>query len=96
MVRNIEIFWIINGKQHTRYTTDIEEAISFLYRSRFHKEVEVAAASYVIDEYGHHRIFSIDKRGALTDDTDLNDDPPTKPGDPGWDPELTDWFYEDD
>ena len=27
---------------------------------------------------------------------DDEDDSPTKPGDPGWDPELTEWFYEDD
>lgn len=27
---------------------------------------------------------------------DCNDMFPTKPGDPGWDPELTEWFYEDD
>lgn len=27
---------------------------------------------------------------------DCNDSFPMKPGDPGWDPELTEWFYEDD
>ncbi len=96
MVRKIEIYWVINEEEHKRYTTDIEEAISFLYRTRFHKEVQVAVASYVMDQYGHHRMFSIDKRGCLTDETDLDDALPTKPGDPGWDPEHTEWFYEDD
>lgn len=97
MVRTIEIFWMINEQEYRHYTTDIEKAISFLYRARSHKEVQVAVVSYVMNKYGHRRMFTVDDRGRLIVDTDeIDDTPPTKPGDPGWDPEITEWFYEDD
>lgn len=94
MVRKLELSLNINGEMHVRYTTDIEEAILFLYKNRGKMNTR-ACVSYKIDN-DSERFFTIDRFGHIQCDSDNEDEPPTKPGDPGWDPELTEWFYEDD
>ena len=94
MDNKVTVSYIIRNILYNCRNVDEKRAIDFLYEAK--KRRVYAYYTYPKDADTFFRCHLVGNKLFKKEYYIPEDPPPTKPGDPGWDPELTEWFYEDD